>query len=613
MCGVAGYFGPFQPAALDGVSRMLDDMLRRGPDSGGIHTSEWAILGHRRLAVLDRTPAGRQPMTLEDGTAITFNGAIYNFRELRRELERDGHHFRSSSDTEVLLRGYRSWGINDLVPRLRGMFAFAIWDEPARRGFLVRDRLGVKPLCFSVVGQSLMFASTAEALRLAGASGEMDMSAVADFLAHGYIAEEHSLFRGIRKLAPATIAEWSPEHGLRSRTYWQIPTPNETLDVGFAEATERVEQLLLDATRVRLHADVPVGALLSGGVDSALVSWAALAGGASLRTFTVSVPGDRTDESEDAQLTARELGLELTVLPIERPNADVIGELNTAFGEPFAIESALGMLRIARAVDDTGTRVLLTGDGGDDVFLGYPRHRHLLAAQRLRGLIPRFGRRLLERTEHWVPGPSIVRRPKRLLDYAVGGLPAFLNAGFGLRDYHSRQLLGERFDESTPFLTRAMQVPNSDAILEGYLKLDYRSQFVSEYLQKVDGSTMHYGIEARAPFLDQEVWTYGARLPFDIRLNRGVLKAVLRDIARRRISNRVAFGRKRGFRLPVQRWVISEWLPFVRDNLADGVLVREGIVRQDAVSRLLSEPGESDGHVIWNLIVLETWLAQRGL
>jgi asparagine synthase (glutamine-hydrolysing) len=192
MCGIAGYFGPYQPAALNGVSRMLDDMLRHGPDSGGVHTSEWAILGHRRLAVLDRTPAGKQPMTLEHGTAITFNGAIYNFRELRSELERDGHRFRSSSDTEVLLRGYRSWGINDLVHRLRGMFAFAVWDEPGRRGFLVRDRLGVKPLCYAVHGQSLMFASTTEALRLAGASGDMDMSAVADFLAHGYIGEEHS-------------------------------------------------------------------------------------------------------------------------------------------------------------------------------------------------------------------------------------------------------------------------------------------------------------------------------------------------------------------------------------------------------------------------------------
>jgi len=551
-------------------------------------------------------------MRLDDGTTISFNGAIYNFVELRSELDQRGHAFQSRSDTEVVLRGYQEWGIDGLVSKLRGMFAFAIWDESRNRGYLVRDRLGVKPLMFVRRERSIAFASTVEALRAGGLVGGLEMSAVADFLAHGYISEGDAIFEGVKKLPPATIAEWSLGSGLCERTYWSIPGAEPAPREDFNESVDHAERLLVDATRVRLHADVPVAALLSGGIDSALVCWAARQSGVHLRTYTVSVPGSPTDESSDAQLTARELGIDLEVLSMERPTFESVTELNDAFGEPFAVESALGMLRLSRAVAGTDTRVLLTGDGGDDVFLGYPRHRHLLAAQRIRSMIPEPGRRLLARTSGWAPGPAAIRRPKRLLDYAVGGLPAFLEAGFGLNDYRRRGLLGARFDSGASIVTRARGVPNSDAILRAYLDHDYRTQFVAEYLQKVDGSTMHYGIEARAPFLDQSIWEYAARLSYGIRLNRGVLKAILREIARRRISPRVAFGKKRGFTLPVQRWVVTDWLSNVRQVMLPGVLVREGILQQGALERILAAPEATDGHIIWNMMVLETWLAQRG-
>jgi len=612
MCGICGIVGTSSPLAGAAVQEMTRCLERRGPDSVGEFRSGMAVLGHRRLAIYDLSAAGHQPMTTPDGrTAVVFNGAIYNFLELRAELERDGVRFASRTDTEVLLHGYRAWGIDALVRRARGMFAFALWDADRETLFLVRDRLGVKPLVYAGNGGAIAFASTMCALQTSGLVGDIDPRGIAEYLEHGYIPDDAAVYTGARKLPPATIAEWRPGTPLSLRRYWEPPMAQEDDAVGIGEATERTEELLRDAVRLRLFADVPVGALLSGGIDSALVCWAAAGEGASVTAFTVGVPGHPTDETADALATAREIGIDARVLPMSGEDPSDLAELTSAYAEPFATQSALGMLRLSRAVRDAGIKVLLTGDGGDDVFLGYARHRQMRAIERMARLVPASGAAAWRTVRPLVPPAGMLRRMRHLTDYVTGGLGAFLRAHDGLPGFARAGLLGERIRDVIP-ASRTVPPSLSSArrLLTEYLEHDRRHQFVGEYLTKVDGATMHCGLEARAPFFDHILWEYAASLPYATRLHDGRLKAVLRAIAEHRISARVAAGRKRGFSVPAEKWVTGPWKTAVSAQLRDGPLCDQGWVPRPALERLLAAPRTRGpgAHHLWYLLVLSAWL-----
>src|SRR5262249_9622044 len=278
------------------------------PDGEGVRSWSGATLGHRRLSIFDLSDAGRQPMVSPDGRiAVVFNGAIYNFLELRAELEAKGVTFRSRTDTEVLVHGYRAWGIERLLTRLRGMYAIGLWDDEARTLFLARDRLGIKPLYYGVRNDALAFGSTARALRLAGLASEIDPIALAEYLEFGYVTDDRSIYRGISKVPAAHLLEWK-EGRLAGREYWR---PSERTDFRgtFEDAGEETRRLLLQAVKRRLQADVPVGALLSGGIDSSLVCWGIRELEGDVTAYTAATPGDPLDESDDACRTARELGL----------------------------------------------------------------------------------------------------------------------------------------------------------------------------------------------------------------------------------------------------------------------------------------------------------------
>jgi len=389
MCGIAGLAGfGDREGARRRVRQMLSTLTRRGPDGEGLEL--WpsdsglaAVLGHRRLSIFDLSDAGRQPMLSPDSSiGIVFNGAIYNFRELRVELEAEGYKFKSHTDTEVLVHGYDAWGLDRLLQKIRGMFALALWDDRKRTLYLVRDRLGVKPLLYSCHNGQIAFASTARALRAGGFSDQIDDLAIADYLEFGFVTDARSIYRGVSKVAAATVVEWS-DGKVRTREYWRPPTPSAT-QPSFAEAVEETERLFVRAVERRLFADVPVGSLLSGGVDSSLVCWAIAHLGGDVTAFTVGTPGDPADETADAADTARRLGVRHQVLELSGDSEPNIDELVSAYGEPFACASALGMLRVSKAVRGSAT-VLLTGDGGDDVFLGYPEHRYFWLAQKLAG------------------------------------------------------------------------------------------------------------------------------------------------------------------------------------------------------------------------------------
>ena len=611
MCGIAGLIGePDRQAARARVASMTGALARRGPDGEGIEVWNDAALGHRRLAIFDLSEAGRQPMLSEDArVGVVFNGAIYNFLDLRRDLQSLGHNFKSNTDTEVLINGYVEWGLDGLVARLKGMFAFGLWDDRSRKLFLVRDRLGVKPLFYTIRNKRIAFASTARALKAAGLAGEIDDKAVMEYLEYGYVTDDRSIYEGVAKVPAATIVEWS-DGAIKSRIYWSPPAVIDSTRISFDEAVEETQALFLSAVEKRLQADVPVGALLSGGVDSSLVCWAISKLGGDIKAFTIGTPGDEWDETTDARATAERLKISHQVLELSADDAPDLTEMVSAYGEPFACASALGMLRVSRAVRSEAT-VLLTGDGGDDLFLGYEGHRHFWLAEKAARAIPASAAGWWSNHRNQISDEGVLRRVKSFIDYATGGLGAVTNRHDGLPAYERAGLLGERLVNAA-VAARALPWSSQSArrLLADFLDYDRRTRFVGEYLTKVDGSTMHYALEARSPFLDQDLWEFASTLPFDLRLRRGRLKAVLREIAARNIGERVAGGRKRGFGIPVQRWLAGRWANSVREALSDSILASEGWINADR-ALLQLEMAERKGwasNQLWYIFVLESWL-----
>jgi asparagine synthase (glutamine-hydrolysing) len=620
MCGIAGVVTNGAARGGDattgeGVVRMIRALARRGPDGAGVEQWPRAALGHRRLAIFDLSEAGRQPMLSPDGAlGLVFNGAIYNFRALRAELEARGYAFRSQTDTEVILHGYREWGIDALVARLHGMFAFGLWDEGRQKLFLVRDRLGVKPLVYAAApGGGVAFASNVRALRAAGFVGEIDPAALVEYLEFGFVTDARSIYQGATKVAAATIVEWSADDATpRSRVYWSPPPAATRGDraPSFAEAVEEVERLFLEAVEMRLFADVPVGALLSGGVDSSLVCWAIAQLGGDVTAYTIGTPGDPLDETADARATAAALGINHRVLELSADDAPDARELAAAYAEPFACSSALGMLRVSRAVAPSAT-VLLTGDGGDDVFLGYPEHRYLWLAEKLARRAPDLAADFWRKARTRLPRRGLMRRAASFLDYTTGGLGALTNVREGLPAYERDALLGERLEGAQlPQRNIPWSRESARNVLAEFLEYDRRTRFVGEYLPKVDGATMHHALEARSPFLDQRLWEYAAALPADLRLQGGRLKAILREVARRRVGERVARGRKRGFGVPAGRWLAGRWRARVEETLGDSILGREGWIRTDAALAKFAREAEGGEASLqtWYLFVLENWL-----
>src|SRR5579863_6637802 len=619
MCGIAGFVARALPeSAPESVRAMANSLARRGPDAEGFHAWPNAVLGHRRLEIFDLSDAGRQPMLSADAqVGVVFNGAIYNFQELRAELEQRGHRFRSQTDTEILVEGYLAWGIDDLLARLRGMFAFALWDNRSAALYLVRDRLGVKPLLYFEDGNALVFASTAAALRASGCVDELDDQAVVDFLEFGFVTDSRTIFHGARKLAAGHLLEW--RNGVsRVRAYWALPAVDQGADrnsnIGFEEAVEETQRLLLDSVKVRLFADVPVGALLSAGIDSTLICWAMSKLNANIKSCSVGAPGDPADESVQAAATARQLGIphEVIELPSDRPPS--LDDLTSAYAEPFACPSALGMLSVSQAVKPAIT-VLLTGDGGDDVFLGYPFQRHMWMAQRAARALPRpaasVWRTLRPLVDH-LPG---LRRPKHFLDYATGGLGAVTRVHDGLPFYLRSGLLGERLAGLSGPRARPLSFASARNLLPEVLAYQQDTVFTGEFMTKVDGGTMHYALEARSPLLDQRVWEFAARLPFSLRLRGGELKAVLREIVRRQVSPEVASRPKRGFTVPVERWLATRWKTQLESMLDAPLLQREGWIRPGALEPVVraSLARQYAPLQLWYLVVLENWLRHKAI
>ncbi len=628
MCGIAGklHYDPAHPVDEALIRRMTAALRHRGPDDEGVWTAGPIGLGNRRLAIIDLSPAGHQPMSNETGTVwITYNGEIYNHQELRADLERRGHRFRSTSDTETILHLYEEHG-RDCVQYLRGMFAFALWDGRLRRLFLARDRFGKKPLLYAETAAGLTFASEIKALLQDPAvSRDVDELALHHYLTYGYVPGPQTAFQQIRKLPPASTLLWDAACGRISiERYWTLRyTPK--LDISEEEAAGQLLALLRQATRLRLISEVPLGAFLSGGIDSsAVVALMAEAMSEPVKTFSIGFADQSFDERPYARQIAQQYATDHHEFTVTPDALAVLPELAWAYGEPLADSSALPTYYVAQMTRQHVT-VALNGDGGDEAFAGYDRYlASQLAARYERlprwlreGLITPIARRLPEAAGRRTPYGRPLRRFKRFA-LATGATPERRHARWLIlmdntvkNALYTPDFRGRMAEiDSLALLDQALAAADSPDFLDRVQFGDVSLYLPDDLLVKMDIATMMHSLEGRSPFLDHHVAEFAARLPASYRLRGRTRKYILKLALRDHLPPGILHRDKQGFALPIGRWFRHELRPVAYDVLLDPRTLGRGLFDGAAVRAMLDEhaSGRMDHRQrIWSLLMLELW------
>jgi asparagine synthase (glutamine-hydrolysing) len=604
ICGIASARGAVDP---ERVARMSATLVHRGPDSFGEIVDGSVALAARRLSIID-LETGDQPIANEDGTIhVVQNGEIYNYRELRSELERAGHRFRTRGDTEVLLHLYEDDGLA-FARRLRGMFAAAIWDATRNRLVLARDRYGIKPLYYRAGAAGLEFASELRALP----RGEVDLDAVAAFLAYNSIPSPLTIFRDVRKLPAGHLLVW--ESGETRLERYARPVPPAAAEVRREEEAELVEELrarVRDSVRAHLVSDVPVGVLLSGGVDSSLL--AALAAtelSEPLRTFSIGFEERSFDELTDVHKVVGRYATAHRELVLRPDAASLLPALADAFDEPFADSSALPTYLVSElAARDV--KVALSGEGGDELFGGYYTYTADLLAARVGGLA-RVASPLVERLPTSVARASLDYRAKRFVRAAH--LPP-LERHHGWKEIFSAdaraELTGRRptFDPVDLLRSRYAQTEGAEPLAR-LQDVDLGVYLVDDLLVKTDRASMAHSLEARVPYLDPVVTNLALALPTRHKVRGLRKKVLLRKAAEPLLPRSIVHGRKRGFSIPAAAWLRGDLEPFARETLAAERLRRQGFFRPEAVTRLIDDhvAGREDlSRQLWGLLAFTLW------
>ncbi len=607
MCGICGIATADGHADVEALRSMSEQLVHRGPDSSGQHVDGPVALAARRLAIID-LEGGDQPIANEDGSVVVVqNGEIYNYPELRRELEGAGHVFRTRSDTESLVHLYEEHG-TAFAERLRGMFAIAIWDASRRRLVLARDRYGIKPLYYRHVGGELRFASELRALP----RGEIDLDALEAFLAFNSIPAPYSIFREIRKLPAGHVLVWENGSVSLERYARPAPAPADALrDGDEAELVEELRARLRDSVRAHLLSDVPVGVLLSGGVDSAaLAALAAQETPEPVHTFTIGFAEKSFDERDDARLVAEQYGTEHHELLV-RPDPELLlGALADAFDEPFADSSALPTYLVSQLAAEH-VKVALSGEGGDELFGGYYTYAADLMADRLAPLA-RVARPLVEALPSSSRKASLDYRAKRFVRAAH--LPP-LERHHGWKEIFSpdarRELRGgaNGFDPVDVYRGRYAETAGAPELAR-LQDVDFGVYLVDDLLVKTDRASMAHSLEVRVPFLDPLVTNLAFALPTRLKVRALAKKVLLRKAVEPLLPREVVHGRKRGFSIPAAAWLRSELLPFARETLSAETLGRQGFFQPGPVARLLDEhvAGREDwSRQLWGLLAFTLW------
>ncbi len=620
MCGIVGKI--LARSASEKTRELLDvmrdTMRHRGPDDAGSWWSPNGRVGlaQRRLSIIDLSPAGHQPMLSQDGEiALTFNGEIYNFQALRDELAGLGTRFRSKSDTEVLLEAYRTWGV-DCLDKLEGMFALGLYDANDQTLLIARDRAGEKPLFYRHDEQTGTFAFASELKALLAdpeCPRKLDRDGLNHYLAFGYVPGQLCMLEGLRKLPQGQALQLDLSTGqARTWVYWKLPSTQPPDKVDENELLERFHLLLRDSVRRRLVADVPVGILLSGGIDSSLVT--ALAAEVSARpvkTFTISFPGHRQfDEGPYARIVAEHFGTEHTELVAQQATVDLLPDLARQFDEPLADSSMVPTFLVSQMIRQHAT-VALGGDGGDELFGGYPGHSWVQQMACYR---------------RWLPGPlrsALLPMVRRLMP--VGKLGRNFALGLLQDSPHAIAQINMFFDcrDRGRILSPGLAVPPSQihqpeefkldlqksfaSPLQKITAMDFQSYMVDDILVKVDRASMLTSLEIRAPFLDRAVIEFAfSQVPDSLRATRNEKKIFSRRLAAKLLPSKLDLKRKQGFSLPLQDWFQGQWGTFCQDVLTDA---RSQIFRPEAVDRLFAEQRSGRLHTqrLFAMTMLELW------
>jgi asparagine synthase (glutamine-hydrolysing) len=602
ICGIASTSGPADPEQL---ARMSATLVHRGPDSDGSFVDGPAALAARRLAIID-LETGDQPIANEDSTIhVVQNGELYNYRELRAELERAGHRFRTHGDTEVLVHLYEQHGL-DFARRLRGMFAVALWDSSRRRLVLARDRYGIKPLFYRAASAGLEFASELRALP----RGEIDLDALEAFLAFNSIPAPLTIFRETRKLPPGHLLVWE-DGEIRLERFSRPGPAAELREDDEAELIEELRARLRDSVRAHLVSDVPVGVLLSGGIDSsALTALAAEESSEPVRTFSIGFEERSFDELGDARLVAERYGTQHRELVLRPDAALLLPALADAFDEPFADSSALPTYLVSQLAASE-VKVALSGEGGDELFGGYYTYVADLLALRAGGLA-RLARPLVERLPSSSGRASFDYKAKRFVRAAH--LPP-LERHHGWKEIFSlearAQLTGRRIEFDPVDLLRARFAETEGAELLARLQdVDFGIYLVDDLLVKTDRASMAHSLEARVPYLDPVVTNLAFALPASQRVRGLHKKVLLRKAVTPLVPEQIVRGKKRGFSIPAAAWLRGELEPFARDTLSADTLRRQGFFRPDAVRALIDchVTGKEDfSRQLWGLLAFTLW------
>ncbi len=647
MCGIAGFFSPGGVGADEGrdaLKRMGDAIAHRGPDDAAVWVEAESGIGFsfRRLAILDLSENGRQPMQSAGGRyVLQLNGEIYNYLELKKELTASGKFlgsFRGTSDTEVLLAALEGWGLETTLAKTNGMFAISVWDKEKRELFLARDRMGEKPLYYGIVGKKFLFGSELKALFAhPGFKAPLDRAALHQFFRTGYIPAPLSIFEGIRKLTPGTWLKVSQDLTSRETPFWSVA---QAADAGLkmpfpgtlADAERELENLLTDSVTKRMISDVPLGAFLSGGLDSSLiVALMQKQAKAPVRTFTIGFLEPDYDESSYAAAIARHLGTQHTEHRLSATETlDLIPQIPDWFDEPLADASQLPTYLVSRLARGNVT-VVLSGDGGDELFAGYPRYVWGEKVSELTGMIPAPLRQLFGQGLDFLP-PGIFEKglafAKEIFPMATVGNNAAEKARKVielLKDNDSaavyRTLVSQWADTErllgggggAELIGRAADVPDSaKTLLDRMMYWDQTTFLCDDVLAKVDRASMATSLEVRVPILDHRVVELAWSFPKEWKLAAGSTKAILRNILYRHVPKAMLERPKQGFSLPIDHWLKHDLKPWAEDLLSEASLRAGGVLDPAPVREMwvAHQSGSNHQQALWSAIIFQQWLAK---
>ncbi|MEK6322371.1 MAG: asparagine synthase (glutamine-hydrolyzing) [Acidobacteriota bacterium] len=625
MCGLTGFVGPYPVERIYAMNSLVS---HRGPDDEGywVDPSAGIALGHRRLAIIDLRPEAKQPMTNEDGTIrLVFNGEIYNYQDLRTELEAKGHQFQSLSDTETIIHLYEEEGI-DVVKRLKGIFALVLWDERNRQLLIARDHLGVKPLYYSELPQGVVFASELKALLVfPEISHNLDYAAIHQHLSYIWAPSPHTMLRGVKKLEPGYRLVISDGKVRRNESYYDLPYDGTRISGSRLDHEEGVRERVAEAVKRQMVSDVPVGAFLSGGADSsAVVAMMKRAKAEEIRCYTIGFetgdrPDDNTSDLPYARLVASHLGVDLHEVLI-RPDVVAFTErMVYLLDEPQADPACINVYLICQQARADGYKVLLSGAGGDDIFSGYRRHIALYL-ERYWSWLPLHARRLLA---HAVSGmkvdSTIARRIQKYFTYADRSAEDRLMSYFlwatdeALRGLYTGDLSIELsgYDTLEPLRRSLARIPKEINPLNRMLYLEAKHFLPDHNLNYTDKMSMAHGVEVRVPLLDLDLVDYAVHLSPDEKQRGTHGKAIFKNAMRPYLPPEVLARPKTGFGAPLRRWIREDLREMVRDVLSESCLIRRGLFNPDAVQRLIlsNENLEIDAsYAIFSLMCIEMWM-----